>query len=392
MERVGGYAPIRDYGVIGDGRTCALVARDGAIDWLCLPNIDSPSTFARLLDAERGGAFELQPVEPFDSEQRYLEGTNILETTFRTASGTVRVTDAMTLTDRARISPMRELVRSVEALEGRPRLRWEVSPRFFYGRHAVTLDRRSGRPFFSHGRDAVSLNLWDAGEPEFGDGSVGGEFELEAGRTALLSLAAAYKEPAVLPGRDDTLHRVERTRRFWEEWSGRAEYDGRWPEQVVRSALVLKLLVYAPSGAIVAAPTTSLPEAYGGGRNWDYRYAWVRDASFTLDALLRLGYREEATWHEVMDFAHQNLEIRPIPGVDSGPFARVATSNRPAADQAQGPSQAFLAGTLSRKSYEVLGNIGALFQAAERSVSAEKESGAERETGSVEATRQVAMP
>jgi GH15 family glucan-1,4-alpha-glucosidase len=295
MERVGGYAPIRDYGVIGDGRTCALVARDGAIDWLCLPNIDSPSTFARLLDAERGGAFELQPVEPFDSEQRYLEGTNILETTFRTASGTVRVTDAMTLTDRARISPMRELVRSVEALEGRPRLRWEVSPRFFYGRHAVTLDRRSGRPFFSHGRDAVSLNLWDAGEPEFGDGSVGGEFELEAGRTALLSLAAAYKEPAVLPGRDDTLHRVERTRRFWEEWSGRAEYDGRWPEQVVRSALVLKLLVYAPSGAIVAAPTTSLPEAYGGGRNWDYRYAWVRDASFTLDALLRLGYREEAT-------------------------------------------------------------------------------------------------
>jgi GH15 family glucan-1,4-alpha-glucosidase len=295
VERVEGYAAIRDYGVIGDGRTCALVARDGAIDWLCLPNIDSPSTFARLLDAESGGAFELQPVEAFESDQRYVEGTNILETTFRTASGTVRVTDAMTLTDRARISPMREVVRSVEVLEGRPRVRWEVSPRFYYGRHAVTLDRRSGRPFFSHGRDAVSLNLWDAGEPQFRDGSVGGEFELEAGGRALLTLAAAYKEPAVLPGRDDTLQRIERTRRFWEEWGGRAEYDGRWREQVVRSALVLKLLVYAPSGAIVAAPTASLPEAYGGGRNWDYRYAWVRDASFTLDALLRLGYKDEAT-------------------------------------------------------------------------------------------------
>jgi pentatricopeptide repeat protein len=295
VERVDGYAPIRDYAVIGDGRTCALVARDGAIDWLCLPNVDSPSTFARLLDAERGGAFELSPLESFEAEQRYLDGTNVLQTTFRTASGTVRITDAMTLTDTAWITPMREVVRKIEGLEGRVRLRWEVTPRFVYGRREVKFGRRSGRPFFFAEKDAVAVNAWDAGDVEFRNGSLGAEVEVEPGRPALVSLAATYKEPAVLPGRDDTERRLDRTEQFWKEWSGRARYDGRWRDQVVRSALVLKLLVFAPSGAIVAAPTTSLPEAYGGGRNWDYRYSWVRDASWTLDALLRLGYQEEAT-------------------------------------------------------------------------------------------------
>ncbi len=295
MERRDGYAPIRDYGVIGDGRTCALVARDGAIDWLCLPNIDSPSVFGRLLDADEGGAFELAPSEGFESEQQYVGGTNVLQTTFRTSGGAVRVTDLLALTDVATMAPMRELVRKVEGLEGRVELRWQVAPRFVYGAHEAELGRRSGRPFFCSHKDGVAVNTWGVGEVEFRERAVGGSFTLEAGESAVLSLAAAYKEPAVLPGRDDTEHRLERTVRFWKEWSGRARYDGRWREQVLRSALVLKLLVFAPSGAIVAAPTTSLPEWYGGGRNWDYRYAWVRDASWTLDALLRLGYRDEAT-------------------------------------------------------------------------------------------------
>jgi GH15 family glucan-1,4-alpha-glucosidase len=295
VERVDGYAPIRDYGVIGDGRTCALVARDGAIDWLCVPNVDSPSTFARLLDAERGGAFLLNPAGAFEAEQRYADLTNVLETTFQTDSGSVRVTDAMTLTDEHSIAPMREIVRKVECLDGRVAMRWEVRPRFVYGERACRLDRRSGRPFFAAGKDALAVNAWGAGEIEFRDDAVGGEFELPAGETAVVSLASSYKEPGILPGRAEVERRLERTERFWRDWSDRANYDGRWREHVIRSALVLKLLVYAPSGAIVAAPTTSLPEWYGGGRNWDYRYSWVRDASWTLDALLRLGYRDEAT-------------------------------------------------------------------------------------------------
>jgi GH15 family glucan-1,4-alpha-glucosidase len=325
VERADGYAPIRDYAVVGDGRTCALIARDGAIDWLCLPNIDSPSTFARLLDAERGGSFELAPVERFETEQRYVDGTNVLETTFRSSGGTVRVTDAMTLTDTTSISPMREVVRRIEGLEGRVRLRWSVSPRFLYGTRKATLGRRSDRPFFSVGRDALAVNAWDAGEIEFHDDAVGGSFELEPGQSALLSLGYAYKEPMVLAARGRTEHRLDRTTEFWKRWSGRAQYEGRWREQVVRSALVLKLLVFSPSGAIVAAPTTSLPEWYGGGRNWDYRYTWIRDASWTLDALLNLGYTDEAEsffWWVMHASRITQPRLQILYRVDGGAHAR----------------------------------------------------------------------
>jgi len=294
MERVDGYAPIRDYALIGDGRTGALIARDGSIDWLCLPNVDSPSVFARILDAKRGGSFRLEPTGRFDAERRYLPNSNVLETTFTTGEGRVRVTDAMTLTDIKRISPMRELVRKVEALSGTVPLRWSLEPRFGYGRADTRIDRRHGRWFAHAGADALVLGLCDSGEGEARDGVISGQIRLAQGSSALLSLSASHREPLVIPGREDSERRLERTVNFWPQWADRSMYDGSWREAVVRSTLALKLLTFAPSGAIIAAPTTSLPEWIGGERNWDYRFTWLRDASWSLDAMLRLGFRDEA--------------------------------------------------------------------------------------------------
>jgi GH15 family glucan-1,4-alpha-glucosidase len=291
--RVDGYAPIRDYAAIGDGRTVALVALDGAIDWVCLPDVDSSPVFAAVLDAERGGSFALSPTDQFVAERRYREGSNVLETTFRTATGVVRVTDAMTLTAREHLTPLREIVRKVEGVAGAVSMACRAEPRFDFAREVPELRQRDGRVFAQHGRDALVFSAWNA-ELVIEDGAVGARFEIAEGDSALLSLAAASREPLVLPGRDDTEQRLESADRFWRAWSGRASVDGPWAEAVVRSALVLKLLVYAPSGAIVAAPTTSLPEALGSSRNWDYRFAWLRDAAFTVGAFEALGYEDEA--------------------------------------------------------------------------------------------------
>ena len=291
--RIDGYAAIEDYALIGDGRTAALVARDGAIDWLCVPNLDSPSVFAAILDAERGGTFALQPSVPFQSSRRYINNTNVLETTFTTDRGSVRVTDAMTLPD-GQLEAMRELVRSIEGVSGTVPMRWRFAPRFDYAAGTPRRAWRAGIPVADFGADAVGVMHWDAGTPSWTDREVGAEFEIRAGSRAMLALTGAYAEPLVFPARRALEARLDGTIRFWQQWIGARDYDGPWPNEVARSALVLKTLIFSPSGASVAAPTTSLPEEIGGARNWDYRFCWLRDSNFLIDALLELGCYEEA--------------------------------------------------------------------------------------------------
>ena len=291
--RIDGYARIEDYALIGDGRTAALVARDGSVDWLCLPNLDSPSIFGALLDADRGGTFELQPLEAFEASRRYLPDTNVLETTFTTAAGAVRVVDALTLPNHG-LEPMRELARSIEGVSGRVRMRWRFAPRFAYGRVMPRWERRSGLIIAECEGESIALSAWNAGEVVGSGADRQGTFELGSGERALLALSAAYAEPLIAAPRRDVEGRLAHTIAFWKRWTDERHYDGPWRDAVSRSALVLKMLIFAASGASVAAPTTSLPESLGGPRNWDYRFCWIRDSNFLIDALLELGCYDEA--------------------------------------------------------------------------------------------------
>jgi GH15 family glucan-1,4-alpha-glucosidase len=287
------YVPIGDYAAIGDGRTAALVARDGSIDWLCLPDLDSPSVFASVLDSERGGRFALGPEAPARSERRYLPDTNVLETSFTTDQGVVRVTDALALPDSG-LGPARELVRRVDGISGTVPMRWSVTPAFGYGARAPRIERRGQIPVALAGRDALAVCSWDAGAPQLDERSISGRFEARASGSAVIALCAAHQEPLVFPTREDVERRLAATAGYWRRWAAERSYDGPWRDAVIRSALALKLLFYAPSGAIAAAATASLPEEIGGERNWDYRFSWIRDSAFTLDALLQLGCPSEA--------------------------------------------------------------------------------------------------
>jgi GH15 family glucan-1,4-alpha-glucosidase len=297
VSRIDGYAPIRDYAVIGDGRTTALVARDGSVDWLPLPTLASPPALAALLDAERGGRFVLQPQGDFDVERRYVPETNVLETTFRTPSGTARVTDAVT---RRAIGllPWFELARRIVGLSGEVRFRWDLDLRF---------------PFGGSERTHVELLTFGAE-----DGGV----TVRQGERALLALVAVEDEPLPRPERDEIEQRLDETAQAWRIWIRDHAYDGGWRDAVTRSALVLKLLTYEPLGGIAAAATTSLPERLGGTENWDYRFGWVRDSAYTLDALLALGRREDAqaSFSWLLDaIATTAPDIRPLYGLEGGP-------------------------------------------------------------------------
>jgi GH15 family glucan-1,4-alpha-glucosidase len=288
-----GYVPLRDYALIGDGRTAALVSKDGSVDWWCLPNLDSPSVFASVLDADRGGRWMLHPKDHAEADRRYIPETNVLETIFTTATGRVRVTDAMTLPG-PRLAPLREFARRVEGVDGRVAMRWRIEPRFGYGLARTRIEPRQPFPVATSGNTAIAVCAWNAGPIEVSDTGVCGRFEAAAGSRATIAVVAAHGEPLVFPARDDVEARIETTAAFWRSWSLGLAYRGPWREAVVRSALALKLLVFAPSGAIAAAPTTSLPEAIGGGRNWDYRFSWIRDSAFAIESLLQLHCDTEA--------------------------------------------------------------------------------------------------
>ena len=322
-RRVDGYAPIRDYAAIGDGRTVALVARDGSIDWLPFPSIDSPTVFGSLLDAGRGGSFALAPDQPSEITRRYVPGTNILETTFVTQTGAVSVTDALTV-PAGGLVPLRELARQVKGVRGTVAMGWRVEPRFGYGAARRSVERRRGIPVVQAGADAVAVCSFEAGDPEVEDGSVSGRFEIRGGENALIALSFAHQEPLVFPTRAEIERRAEETHAAWHRWSACSDYRGRWKDAVERSGLALKLLFFAPTGAVAAAPTTSLPEEIGGERNWDYRLSWVRDSAFTIDALLRVGCAEEAEaffWWlmQASQLTHPRLQV--LYRLDGGPEA-----------------------------------------------------------------------
>lgn len=320
-RQAGAYAQLRSYAAIGDGRSVALVSDDGAIDWLAWPDLDSASVFAAILDAEQGGSCVLAPTVPFTVTRRYVPDTNVLETTFHTGAGTVQVVDALTLLGTG-LGPSRELQRRVTALDGVVPMAWAVRPRFGFGLRRTRLGWRSGVPVATSGNDALAVRTVGAGTPQVGADLISGSFESRPGAVSVLALCAATKEPMVFPTAGELDERVDHTVAAWQAWARGLTYDGPWREPVVRSALALKLLVHAPSGAIAAAATTSLPERLGGERNWDYRFCWVRDAAFILDALLRLGCKPEAEAHfwwllQATQLTHP--WVQPLYRLDGGP-------------------------------------------------------------------------
>ena len=315
------FRPIGDYAAIGDGHTVALIGSNGSVDWLPLPAFSDPSVFAALLDPDRGGRFRLAPAVPHEAERRYLPDTNVLETTHTTADGTLRVTDAMNL-GAVGLLPGSELVRRIEGVSGSVPIRWELEPRFEYGQADPQMQWRGGHPVACHGDSYLATMAFDAGEPRVTASGVEGATTIEAGDRALLAAISAERSPLMFPDRDDLEARFDQTIELWRSWVGGASYDGPWNEAVKRSLLALKLLVYEPTGAIVAAPTTSLPESVGGGRNFDYRFAWVRDMTFALNAVLRTGMREQAhrsfAWL-LKATAHTHPRLQPFYRLDGYP-------------------------------------------------------------------------
>jgi GH15 family glucan-1,4-alpha-glucosidase len=287
------YQPIENYGVIGDLRTVALVGMNGSIDFFCSPDFDSPSVFAALLDDGKGGRFQIAPVmEGARQKQLYLPETNVLLTRFLSEEGVAEISDFMPIsTDGQHLSC---IVRRAKCVRGEVNFGVLCEPRFDYGRADHRVEQRDGEVIFeSRGPDGHALRLRTRVPLQIVDGAARAEFRLKHGETAYFVLEEA-RATDTTRWREFVSRSFKQTTNFWRAWSRRSRYRGRWRGTVQRSALTLKLLTSARHGSIVAAATFGLPEELGGERNWDYRYTWIRDASFTLYGLIRLGYTEEA--------------------------------------------------------------------------------------------------
>jgi len=290
------YQPIEDYGIIGNMRTVALVGMNGSIDWHCSPNFDSPSIFGAILDDAKGGRFQIAPVaDKIRHKQFYWPSTNILVTRFSHEDGIVEIEDFMPVGFVPDSSAYHQIQRRVRGVRGSVRVSVICRPAFDYGRQQHDLQIFDGGASFNTNSSYFSLAT-DVPLQRDDHGGVTSEFILEEGQSkTFIFRNGGNAAPAATPASErEAKEPFERTVKFWQDWLAHCTYRGRWRERVERSALALKLLTFEPTGAIVAAPTTSLPEVIGGSRNWDYRFSWIRDAAFTVYAFVRLGFFQEA--------------------------------------------------------------------------------------------------
>jgi GH15 family glucan-1,4-alpha-glucosidase len=309
------YPPIADHGLIGDLQTAALVATDGTIDWFCCPRFDSPSVFASLLDDQKGGRFALAPLTPATTtKQMYMPDTAILVTRYLSESGIAEVLDFMPIHQPRLVSDRHRIVRVVRGTRGEVGLEARVEPRFDYARqsHEVHVDGTSA--VFESGQQRLVLSGLSPLE-RHGDG-IRSKFTVRAGEYAGFVLESGLSAAPMALGQGEVVQMYLETEDYWRRWLEQSSYQGRWRADVERSAITLKLMTYAPSGGLVAAPTAALPEQVGGFRNWDYRYTWVRDGSFSVAALLGLGFTEEAA--AFGDWLRKRVEERA--GDGSGPL------------------------------------------------------------------------
>lgn len=286
------FKPIKDYGAIGDCRSMALISKGGSIDWCCFPKFDAPSVFAAILDPQRGGHFSVGPIDSdFENEQNYIENTNVLKESFLTETGKVEMTDFMPcFLVEDEIQAFHEIHRIVECVKGEVSMCMDFSPRMNYAREFTTFEECQHGCIARLNRECLSLS--SSHTVEVGDSGARSNVYLKSGERALLVMRY-YDDIVRDVSRYDSYEKLDRTIRFWEEWCLRSTYTGRWRPVVIRSALLLRMLVYGPTGTIIAAPTTSLPEMKGGHKNWDYRFSWLRDSAMTVWAMYLVGHHSE---------------------------------------------------------------------------------------------------